>query len=144
MVLPCQNEVMPFPFPLALEARYYGSSDFCETARVTFDRLPSLVQPSTDTGSTQGRWTRLPSSDPASVWTIFKDSEGNLWFGTAVLGVCPYDGTSFKWIPEEELQNGSFGTRSIFKDGRFWFTHTRHRYAIKKNKWGHTTFGRID
>jgi streptogramin lyase len=30
------------------------------------------------------------------------------------------------------LRNGSFGTRSIFedKDGRFWFTNTRHRYAI--------------
>jgi streptogramin lyase len=69
---------------------------------------------------------------PYDVYTIFKDSKGNLWFGTAVLGVCRYDGTSFEWIPEDELRNGSFGTRSIFedKDGRFWFTNTRHRYAI--------------
>jgi len=72
---------------------------------------------------------------PYDVYTIFKDSKGNLWFGTAVLGACRYDGTSFKWIPEEELQNGSFGTRSIFedKDGRFWFSHTRHRYAIDED-----------
>lgn len=69
---------------------------------------------------------------PYDVYTIFKDSRGNIWFGTAVLGVCRYDGTSFQWIPEEELRNGSFGTRSIFEDGngRFWFTHTRSRYTI--------------
>jgi ligand-binding sensor domain-containing protein len=69
---------------------------------------------------------------PYDVYTIFKDKKGNLWFGTAVLGACRYDGESFKWIPEEELQNDSFGTRSILEDedGRFWFTNMRHRYAI--------------
>ncbi|MDX1930761.1 MAG: two-component regulator propeller domain-containing protein [Pirellulaceae bacterium] len=69
---------------------------------------------------------------PYDVYTIFKDSKGNLWFGTAVLGACRFDGKSFKWIPEEELQNDSFGTRSIIEDedGRFWFTNMRHRYAV--------------
>jgi ligand-binding sensor domain-containing protein len=69
---------------------------------------------------------------PYDVYTIFKDSKGNIWFGTAVLGACRYDGKSFKWIPEERLQNGSFGTRSIVEDevGRFWFTNLRHRYSI--------------
>ena len=72
---------------------------------------------------------------PYDVYTIFKDSKGNIWFGTAVLGVCRYDGKSFKWIPEEQLQNSSFGTRSILEDedGRFWFTSIRHRYAIVDN-----------
>ena len=69
---------------------------------------------------------------PYDVYTIFRDSRGHLWFGTAVLGACRYDGKSFLWIPEEELRNGSFGTRSIFedKDGKFWFSNTLHRYAI--------------
>jgi ligand-binding sensor domain-containing protein len=71
---------------------------------------------------------------PYDVYTIFKDSKGHLWFGTAVLGACRYDGKSFTWIPEEELQNGSFGTRSIIedKDGKFWITNTLHRYAIDR------------
>ena len=69
---------------------------------------------------------------PYDVYTIFKDSKGNVWFGTAVLGACRYDGKSFAWITEEELRNGSFGTRSIFEDqeGKFWFTNTLHRYAV--------------
>ncbi len=72
---------------------------------------------------------------PYDVYTIFKDSKGHLWFGTAVLGACRYDGKSFTWIPEEELRNGSFGTRSIIedKDGKFWFTNTLHRYAVERS-----------
>lgn len=72
---------------------------------------------------------------PYDVYTIFKDSKGHLWFGTAVLGVCRYDGKSFTWIPEEEVRNGSFGTRSIFedKDGTFWISNTLRRYAIDRS-----------
>ena len=72
---------------------------------------------------------------PYDVYTIFKDSKGNLWLGTAVLGACRYDGKSFTWIPEEELRNGSFGTRSIIedKDGKLWFSNSLHRYAIDRN-----------
>lgn len=71
---------------------------------------------------------------PYDVYTIFKDSKGHLWFGTAVLGACRYDGKSFNWIPETELQNSSFGLRSIIedKDGKFWFTNTLHRYAVDR------------
>jgi len=69
---------------------------------------------------------------PYDVYSIFKDSKGNLWFGTALLGVCRYDGKSFAWIPESELRNGSFGTRSIIedKDGKFWFSNIVHRYDV--------------
>lgn len=68
---------------------------------------------------------------PYDTFTIFKDSKGHLWFGTAVLGVCRYDGTSFRWVPEDELRNGSAGTRSIIedRDGTFWLSNTLHRYA---------------
>lgn len=69
---------------------------------------------------------------PYDVYSIFKDSKGNVWVCTALLGACRYDGKSFTWIPETELRNGSFGTRSIIedKDGRFWFCDPRHRYEV--------------
>ena len=48
------------------------------------------------------------------------------------LGVCRYDGTSFTWLTESELRNGSFGTRSVVedKDGKFWFCNSLHRYTV--------------
>ena len=69
---------------------------------------------------------------PYDVYNIFKDSQGNLWFGTSSLGVCRFDGKSFAWLPETELKNGSFGTRSIVEDreGQFWFCSTLHRYDV--------------
>ncbi|HMP59596.1 MAG TPA: hypothetical protein PKD86_09605 [Gemmatales bacterium] len=69
---------------------------------------------------------------PYDTYIIFKDSKGHVWFGTAMLGACRYDGRTFAWLPESELRNGSFGTRSIVedKDGRFWFCNTLHRYAV--------------
>jgi len=69
---------------------------------------------------------------PYDPFTIFKDSKDNIWFGTAILGACRYDGRTFAWIPEEDLRNGSFGTRSIVedKDGRFWCSNCVHRYEV--------------
>ena len=59
-------------------------------------------------------------------------SSGHVWFGTAILGACRYDGTSFAWFAKPGLELGSFGTRSIIedKDGKFWFSSTLNRYAI--------------
>jgi len=114
-----------------------GGQDSGVVYRYDGQSLHRLEFPRTKAGDQHHRdfpRSKFPNAtfSPYDVYTIFKDSKGNLWFGTAVLGVCRYDGTSFQWIPEEELQNGSFGTRSIFEDkeGRFGFTHTRHRYAI--------------
>lgn len=75
------------------------------------------------------------SFSPYDVYSIFKDSQGNVWFGTSVLGVCRFDGNSFAWLPERELQNGSFGTRSIVEDqeGRFWFCNTLFRYEVDQS-----------
>jgi ligand-binding sensor domain-containing protein len=72
---------------------------------------------------------------PYDVYTIFKDSKAHLWFGTASLGVCRYDGTTFAWTPKTELgfaEDDSFGLRSIAedKDGRFWFSNTLHRFDV--------------
>jgi ligand-binding sensor domain-containing protein len=70
---------------------------------------------------------------PYDVYTIFEDSKGHLWFGTAVLGACRFDGTSFSWAGTGE--NGSFGVRSIVEDqdGRFWFSNTTSRFAEDPN-----------
>ena len=80
------------------------------------------------------------SFSPYDVYSIYKDREGNLWFGTSTLGVCRYNGQSFDWICEEELtelhDGPALGIRSIIqdKDGNFWFSKPFHRYSIDKNK----------
>ncbi len=71
---------------------------------------------------------------PYDVYSIFKDSKGTLWFGTGMLGVCHYDGKIFTWIPNTEIgmDEIAFCVRSIIedKDGRFWFSNTKHRYHV--------------
>jgi ligand-binding sensor domain-containing protein len=70
---------------------------------------------------------------PYDVYTIFKDSKGHVWFGTALLGACRYDGTTHAWVAKPGLELGSGGTRSIIedKDGNFWFSSTRNRYVVE-------------
>jgi ligand-binding sensor domain-containing protein len=73
------------------------------------------------------------------VYSILKDSKGNVWFGTQNIGVVRYDGKSHDWISEKEitwLDNGPvFGVRSMIEDkeGMFWFTNTLHRYSIDRD-----------
>ncbi|RNC80410.1 MAG: hypothetical protein ED559_00930 [Phycisphaera sp.] len=70
------------------------------------------------------------------IYSIYKDSRGHVWFGTAVGGLCRYDGESLHWMYEERLtttpSGGSFGIRSIYEDvrGDFWICNTRHRYRF--------------
>ena len=77
------------------------------------------------------------SLKPYGLYTIYKDRKGYMWFGTASLGVCRYDGRTLNWHYEEQLQTtpngGDFGTRAIFEDknGKFWINNTRFRYVIE-------------
>ena len=70
-----------------------------------------------------------------AVYSIYKDSKGNVWFGTNPLGVFRYNGKSIDWITENdvtELHDGpANGVRSIIedKDGYFWF-NTMYRYNV--------------
>lgn len=79
------------------------------------------------------------SWSPYEPYTIYKDSKGTLWFGTAELGVCRYDGKSIGWMYEEHLTliegGGSFGIRSILEDkeGNFWICNTKYRYKMLSN-----------
>ncbi len=73
---------------------------------------------------------------PYEPYTIYKDSKGNIWFGTSGFGICRYDGESLSWMYEKHLTliegGGDFGIRSIIEDkeGKFWFTNTSYRYNI--------------
>jgi hypothetical protein len=73
------------------------------------------------------------------LYTIYKDRKGIMWFGSASLGLCRYDGKTLSWHYEEQLQTtpegGDFGARAIFEDkeGKFWINNTRFRYYIKPN-----------
>ncbi len=73
---------------------------------------------------------------PYGLYTIYKDRKGVMWFGTASLGVCRYDGKTISWHYEEQLQTipngGDFGTRAIYedKDGLFWFNNSHFRYEL--------------
>jgi len=76
------------------------------------------------------------SYNPYGIYKIYKDSKGNIWFGTSSLGLCRYDGNSVSWLYEKQLtdtpEGGSFGIRSIIedRDGKFWFCNSHYRYAI--------------
>jgi ligand-binding sensor domain-containing protein len=76
------------------------------------------------------------SYNPYSIYSMFKDSKGNLWFGTSDLGIYRYDGNQISWMHEEHLgttpEGGAFGIRSIMedKDGYFWICNPKYKYKI--------------
>lgn len=63
--------------------------------------------------------TKTYSQAPYAIYCSFKDSKGNIWFGTESRGVCKYDGKTFTWLDNEEL---GLAVRSIFEDksGNIW------------------------
>ena len=73
---------------------------------------------------------------PYGIYTVYEDSQGSIWFGTACFGACRYDGHSFTWVSEPELtelEDGpSFGIRGLVEgsDGRFWLSNTLYRYDV--------------
>ncbi len=77
-------------------------------------------------------------SNPYGIYTIYKDSKGNVWFGTAALGACRYNGKSFDWISEDDVtelhDRPANGVRSIIedRDGYFWF-NSAYRYDVYGN-----------
>jgi ligand-binding sensor domain-containing protein len=85
-----------------------------------------------------GYFTQNPDKpwSPYEVYSIYKDSKGNMWFGTSNFGACRYDGQTFNWLYEDHLTNvpngGSFGIRSITEDkeGNFWICNTTYRYTM--------------
>ena len=78
---------------------------------------------------------KYPNPNPYTVYSIYKDRKGNVWFGTGLLGAFRYNGKTFDWITENdvtELHGGpANGVRSIIedKDGYFWF-NSAYRYKV--------------
>lgn len=76
---------------------------------------------------------------PYSIYTIYQDSKGYLWFGTQHLGAIRYDGKSHTYIYERHLseaENGAaFGIRTISEDnsGKFWICSNRFRFDLNPN-----------
>lgn len=76
------------------------------------------------------------SYSPSGIYFIYHDKKGAVWFGTASLGVCRYDGTSLSWLYEEQITltpgGGDFGIRSILEDknGHFWFCSSQNWFEI--------------
>lgn len=73
---------------------------------------------------------------PYGLYSLYKDDQGNLWFGTSSLGICRFDGKQLSWMYEEELtitpQGGAFCIRSILQDskGDMWFCTPRFKFDI--------------
>ncbi len=76
------------------------------------------------------------SYNPYGIYTIYKDSNGNVWFGTSNLGIYQYDGINISWMYENHLtetpNGGSFGIRSIIEDtdGYIWICNPKYKYKI--------------
>ncbi len=55
-----------------------------------------------------------------SVYTLLKDTKGNLWFGTQAEGVCCYDGKNFTWFTEKGLAGPAVLCLFEDKKGNIW------------------------
>jgi len=70
--------------------------------------------------------SRFPNAiySPYDVYSILRDSEGNLWFGTSCVGVCRYDGKTHSWLTDKDLVEAP--VRSILEDrkGNMWFSYS--------------------
>ncbi len=98
--------------------------------------LFQLRLPEFDLEATYGLKHDNPSYSPFGIYSIYRDSQGRLWFGTLSAGVYVYDGEASMWITEKELtvldDGGVPGVRSIIedKDRHFWLSNTLHRYSL--------------
>ena len=97
--------------------------------------LHQLKFPETKEGDDYLRKFPNVGYSPYDVYIIYNDREGNVWFGTGVLGVCLFNGKTFTWLSENEMDfdvETGFGIRSIIEDsnGKFWFSNSLHRFNV--------------
>jgi formylglycine-generating enzyme required for sulfatase activity len=112
-----------------------GNHGICRYDGETLYRLRLPTSPAEDVYR-----AKHPDSafSPAAVYSIYKDRRGHLWFGTAGVGLCRYDGQSWSWLYEEPLtttpSGGAFGIRSVYEDraGNLWVCNTRQRFKVSR------------
>ena len=74
--------------------------------------------------------------NPYAIYSMFRDSKDNIWFGTSNLGVYLFDGKEISWMFESHLvetaEGGNFGVRSIGEDqdGHYWISNAHYRYEV--------------
>lgn len=79
------------------------------------------------------------SFDPYGIYSMYKDREGNYWFGTSNMGLFCFDGEKIRWMHEKHLvdtpDGGNFCIRSIAQDqdGYFWISNSRYRFKMFTN-----------
>jgi ligand-binding sensor domain-containing protein len=61
--------------------------------------------------------------DPYAIYSVLKDSKGNVWFGTESKGVVCFNGTTFSLFNKDGLDGAA--VRAIFEDknGIYWFSN---------------------
>ncbi|MBX3380402.1 MAG: hypothetical protein KF805_09925 [Phycisphaeraceae bacterium] len=60
--------------------------------------------------------SEVPGLNPYRLYSVHKARDGTVWFGTETRGVCRWDGKSFTWLREVDLDKSV--VRSIFQDAR--------------------------
>ncbi|MBN9294616.1 MAG: hypothetical protein J0G96_11620 [Flavobacteriia bacterium] len=133
---------------LSSKDMWFKSSDYSGFVyRYDGKNLYKLQVPKTQLGEDYIS-TNPNNPTPYAVYSVYKDSKENVWFGTSALGVLRYNGKSFDWISEKDVaeifnkpDEGANGVRSIIEDknGDFWF-NTEYRYTIYDNKQDNGTF----
>lgn len=96
---------------------FYGGGGVFRFHQDSLDYLPLINTEVTD---------KVPLHSPFNlsryaVYSILKDKNGSIWFGTQAEGVCRYDGKSFVWFTEKGLRGPA--VLGIFEDskGNIWF-----------------------
>ncbi len=79
------------------------------------------------------------SYNPYGIYSLFKDSKGNIWFGTCNFGIYLFNGKEISWMYENQLtqtpKGGDFGIRSIAEDkeGNYWICNANYKYTLLPN-----------
>lgn len=90
------------------------------------------------------------SFNPYSIYSMYKDSQGNIWFGTSNMGVYMFDGESISWMYEkhhlETPDGGNFGVRSIGEDsdGNYWICNPNYKYTLLPSQSNDNGLNRIN
>ena len=84
------------------------------------------------------------SHNPYGVYSIFKDSNGYIWFGTSDMGIYRFDGEAINYLYEKQLtetpNGGAFGIRSIAEDknGHIWICNSDYKFKVLQNNYEST------
>lgn len=104
------------PPPLTPDLMWFeseGGAMYLDDDRVGFLRLP------VDEADKNWR-SDVPGLNPYRLYSVHNARDGTVWFGTETRGVCRWDGKSFTWFREIDLDKSA--VRSIYLDtgGNKW------------------------